>query len=42
MPCADSNTICALRQVTTEPVERRRIRSNRLRLMRYTAASLDA
>jgi hypothetical protein len=30
MPWADSNTICARRQVTTEPVPRRTIRSSRL------------
>ncbi len=29
MPCADSSTICARRQVTTDPVPRRMIRSNR-------------
>jgi hypothetical protein len=27
--CADSNTICARRQVTTNPLERRTIRSSR-------------
>jgi hypothetical protein len=27
MPCADSNTICARRHVTTEPLVRRTIRS---------------
>src|SRR3954463_11986485 len=30
MPCAESNTICARRHVTTEPDARRTIRSNRL------------
>src|SRR5215217_4896332 len=30
MPCADSSTICARRQVTTEPEPRRTIRSSRL------------
>jgi hypothetical protein len=30
MPCADRSTICARRQVTTEPVPRRTIRSSRL------------
>lgn len=30
MPCADNNTICARRQVTTEPELRRTIRSSRL------------
>ena len=30
MPWADSNTICARRQVTTEPLPRRTIRSSRL------------
>ncbi|AZM45158.1 hypothetical protein DMB38_04315 [Streptomyces sp. WAC 06738] len=29
MSCADSSTICARRQVTTDPVPRRTIRSNR-------------
>jgi NAD(P)-dependent dehydrogenase (short-subunit alcohol dehydrogenase family) len=29
MPWAGNNTICARRQVTTDPVERRRIRSSR-------------
>jgi hypothetical protein len=29
MACALSSTICALRQVTTDPVERRRIRNSR-------------
>ena len=29
MPCADSSTICARRQVTTDPVPRRMIRSSR-------------
>jgi hypothetical protein len=29
MPCADSSTICARRQVTTEPELRRTIRSSR-------------
>jgi len=29
MPCADSSTICARRQVTTNPADRRTIRSNR-------------
>ena len=29
MPCADSSTICARRQVTTDPVPRRTIRSSR-------------
>jgi hypothetical protein len=29
MPCADSNTICARRQVTTDPEPRRIIRNNR-------------
>jgi hypothetical protein len=30
MPCADSSTIWARRQVTTDPVDRRTIRSSRL------------
>ena len=30
MPCADSNTICAHRQVTTDPELRRTMRSSRL------------
>jgi hypothetical protein len=30
MPCADNSTIWARRQVTTEPVPLRMIRSNRL------------
>ncbi|WSK67007.1 hypothetical protein OG295_01600 [Streptomyces sp. NBC_01276] len=30
MPCADNSTICARRQVTTEPVPLRMIRSRRL------------
>jgi hypothetical protein len=30
MPWADSKIICARRQVTTDPLERRRIRSSRL------------
>ena len=30
MPCADSNTICARRQVTTEPLPLRMIRSRRV------------
>jgi hypothetical protein len=30
MPCADSSTICARRQVTTDPLERRTMRSSRL------------
>ena len=30
MPCADNNTICARRQVTTEPLVRRTKRSSRL------------
>jgi hypothetical protein len=30
MPCADSSTICARRQVTTEPEPRRTVRSSRL------------
>ena len=29
MPCADSSTICARRQVTTDPVPRRMIRTSR-------------
>jgi len=29
MPCTDSSTICARRQVTTDPADRRTIRSNR-------------
>jgi hypothetical protein len=29
MPCADSSTICARRQVTTDPLPRRMIRSSR-------------
>src|SRR3954454_7838214 len=29
MPCADNSTICARRQVTTDPLERRTIRSSR-------------
>ena len=29
MPCTDSSTICARRQVTTDPDERRTIRSSR-------------
>ena len=29
MPCADSSTICARRQVTTDPLPRRMIRTNR-------------
>ena len=30
MPCADSSTICARRQVTTDPLPRRMIRTSRL------------
>src|SRR5829696_8248145 len=30
MPCPDSSTICARRQVTTDPLDRRTIRSSRL------------
>jgi hypothetical protein len=30
MPWAESSTICARRQVTTEPLERRTIRSSRV------------
>ena len=30
MPCAESRTICARRQVTTEPLSRRTIRTSRL------------
>jgi hypothetical protein len=29
MPCTDNNTICARRHVTTDPDDRRTIRSNR-------------
>jgi len=29
MPCADSSTICARRQVTTDPLSRRTIRTSR-------------
>jgi hypothetical protein len=29
MPCADSSTICARRQVTTDPLPRRMIRTSR-------------
>jgi hypothetical protein len=29
MPCADSSTICARRQVTTDPLPRRTIRTSR-------------
>jgi hypothetical protein len=29
MPCADSSTICARRQVTTDPLERRTILRSR-------------